>query len=72
MHPATRPWPQVSALTRTLLTRAVAIVPALLVALSADGSGDSTRMDALNQWLNVLQAVQLPFAVIPVGPPMRL
>jgi NRAMP (natural resistance-associated macrophage protein)-like metal ion transporter len=49
---------------RALLTRAVAVGPTLAVALAA--RKDSTRLDALNQWLNILQAVQLPFAVIPL------
>jgi natural resistance-associated macrophage protein len=49
--------------TRALVTRAVAIAPTLLVSLYAR---DSTRLDAFNQWLNILQAVQLPFAVLPL------
>ena len=28
----------------------------------------STQLDVLNQWINILQSVQLPFAVIPVSP----
>ena len=56
---------RVPVFTRALITRAVAIVPAMAVALSA--RADSTRLDALNQWLNILQAVQLPFAVVPVS-----
>lgn len=51
-------------MTRVLITRAVAVGPTLLVALSA--RTDSTRLDAFNQWLNILQAVQLPFAVVPL------
>ena len=49
---------------RALVTRAVAVGPTLLVALSA--RKDSTKLDAFNQWLNILQAVQLPFAVFPL------
>lgn len=49
---------------RTLVTRAVAICPTLLVALSH--KNDSTKLDALNQGINILQSVQLPFAVIPL------
>jgi natural resistance-associated macrophage protein len=50
--------------TRALVTRAVAIAPTLLVSLYA--RDDSTRLDAFNQWLNILQAVQLPMAVLPL------
>jgi natural resistance-associated macrophage protein 2 len=50
--------------TRALVTRAVAIAPTLLVSLYA--RDDSTRLDVFNQWLNILQAVQLPFAVLPL------
>lgn len=49
---------------RALITRAVAVGPTLLVALSA--RSDSTHLDTLSQWLNVLQSVQLPFAVVPL------
>ncbi|EFN55244.1 hypothetical protein CHLNCDRAFT_7420, partial [Chlorella variabilis] len=55
---------KISAAMRTLVTRGVAICPTLLVALSA--RSDATRLDTLNQWINILQSVQLPFAVIPV------
>jgi Mn2+/Fe2+ NRAMP family transporter len=47
---------------RVLITRSVAIVPSILVAILAQGS-----LDVLDEWLNVLQSVQLPFALIP-GP----
>ena len=50
--------------TRALVTRAVAIAPTLLVSLYA--RNDSTRLDVFNQWLNILQSVQLPFAVLPL------
>jgi len=50
--------------TRALVTRAVAIAPTLLVSIYA--RDDSTRLDVFNQWLNILQAVQLPFAVLPL------
>jgi len=49
---------------RALITRAVAIVPTMVVALSA--SNDSTQLDTLNQWINILQSIQLPFAVVPL------
>lgn len=49
---------------RALLTRAVSLIPALAVALSSSSS--SSSLDVLNQWLNILQSVQLPFAIIPL------
>lgn len=49
---------------RALLTRAFALVPTLLVAVMC--SGTSTGLDVLNQWLNILQSIQLPFAIIPL------
>jgi NRAMP (natural resistance-associated macrophage protein)-like metal ion transporter len=49
---------------RALITRAVALVPTLVVALAFDES--ATSLDRLNQWLNILQSVQLPFAIIPL------
>ncbi|KAL4428517.1 hypothetical protein ABPG75_002606 [Micractinium tetrahymenae] len=55
---------KISAGMRTLVTRGVAICPTLLVALSA--RSDSTKLDSLNQYINILQSVQLPFAVIPL------
>lgn len=41
----------------------MALVPTLLVATL---SGSSTGLDRLNQVLNLLQSVQLPFALLPV------
>jgi natural resistance-associated macrophage protein len=46
---------------RLLITRSVAIVPAVIVAIVAHG-----HLDSLDEWLNVLQSVQLPFALLPV------
>jgi len=46
---------------RLMITRSVAIVPAVLVAVSAHNN-----LDGLYEWLNVLQSVQLPFALLPV------
>ena len=54
----------IGSMYRALVTRAVAVGPTLLVALYA--RADSTRLDVFNQWLNILQAVQLPFAVVPL------
>lgn len=49
---------------RALITRSFAVVPAIIVALSFDSS--ESAMDALNESLNVLQSVQVPFALIPL------
>ncbi|KAL3687421.1 hypothetical protein R1sor_013730 [Riccia sorocarpa] len=49
---------------RVLVTRSVAIVPTIIVALVFDGS--ENNLDRLNEWLNVLQSIQLPFALIPL------
>ncbi|KAF2073836.1 hypothetical protein CYY_004863 [Polysphondylium violaceum] len=46
---------------RLLITRLTAIVPAIIVALVS-----TQHLDALDEWLNVLQSIQLPFAVLPV------
>jgi len=49
---------------RVMFTRTIALGPAVLVALAS--SSDSTAGDTLDQWLNILQSVQLPFALLPV------
>ncbi|KAI5684488.1 hypothetical protein M9H77_05716 [Catharanthus roseus] len=49
---------------RALITRSFAIIPTLIVALVFDTSESS--LDVLNEWLNVLQSVQIPFALIPL------
>ncbi|CAM6083362.1 unnamed protein product [Calypogeia fissa] len=49
---------------RVLVTRSVAIVPTVIVALIFDEAGNN--LDRMNEWLNVLQSVQLPFALIPL------
>lgn len=46
---------------RVLLTRSVAIVPALAVSFL----GQSTLIE-MDTWLNILQSVQLPFALVPL------
>jgi len=46
---------------RVAITRSVALVPALLVAVAATDS-----MDTLSEYINVLQSIQLPFALLPV------
>jgi len=46
---------------RTLVTRSVAIVPTIIVALMF-----TTDLDTLDQFLNILQSIQLPFALFPL------
>ncbi|RZS24372.1 hypothetical protein BHM03_00057434 [Ensete ventricosum] len=50
--------------SRSLITRSFAIVPTIVVSLFFD-TYDSA-LDTLNQWLNVLQSVQIPFVLIPL------
>ncbi|KAJ4963100.1 hypothetical protein NE237_023039 [Protea cynaroides] len=49
---------------RSLITRSAAIIPTIIVALVFDSS--ESTLDVLNEWLNVLQSVQIPFALIPL------
>ncbi|CAM8911144.1 hypothetical protein QQ045_031830 [Rhodiola kirilowii] len=49
---------------RALITRSFAIVPTMIVALIFNTSEGS--LDVLNEWLNVLQSMQIPFALIPL------
>ncbi|KAM0032309.1 putative NRAMP family protein [Helianthus debilis subsp. tardiflorus] len=49
---------------RALITRSCAIVPTLIVAIMFNTS--ENRLDVLNEWLNVLQSLQFPFALIPL------
>ncbi|XWS14765.1 hypothetical protein CRYUN_Cryun35bG0036300 [Craigia yunnanensis] len=49
---------------RALITRSFAIVPTIIVALVFNTSEAS--LDILNEWLNVLQSIQIPFALIPL------
>ncbi|ERM96711.1 hypothetical protein AMTRI_Chr12g269930 [Amborella trichopoda] len=49
---------------RAMITRGFAIVPTVIVALFFDSS--ESTLDVLNEWLNVLQSVQVPFALIPL------
>ncbi|KAJ7962122.1 Metal transporter [Quillaja saponaria] len=48
----------------SLITRSFAIVPTMIVAVVFNTSEAS--LDILNEWLNVLQAMQIPFALIPL------
>ena len=49
---------------RVALARAIALGPALLVATAT--VGNSHLYNSINEYLNVLQSVQLPFAMLPV------
>ncbi|KAJ8773291.1 hypothetical protein K2173_028468 [Erythroxylum novogranatense] len=49
---------------RALVTRSFAILPTMVVALVFNRSESS--LDVLNEWLNVLQSMQIPFALIPL------
>lgn len=49
---------------RAVITRSFAIVPTMIVALVFNTSEAS--LDVLNEWLNVLQSIQIPFALIPL------
>ena len=49
---------------RMLVTRCVALIPAVVVAIGTENH--PTLSDQLDQWLNILQSVQLPFALLPV------
>ncbi|CAA0831730.1 Metal transporter Nramp2 [Striga hermonthica] len=49
---------------RSLITRSCAILPTVIVAVAFNRSEE--LLDVLNEWLNVLQAMQIPFAVIPL------
>ncbi|XP_036007892.1 natural resistance-associated macrophage protein 2 isoform X1 [Fundulus heteroclitus] len=51
-----------SRFARVLLTRSIAIVPTLLVAIFQDVH----HLTGMNDFLNVLQSMQLPFALIPI------
>lgn len=56
---------RISQWKRISITRSVALVPTLLVSLLYRQPG-GTELDILNEWLNVLQSVQIPFALLPV------
>ncbi|KAH6796118.1 hypothetical protein C2S51_037104 [Perilla frutescens var. frutescens] len=49
---------------RSIITRSCAILPTVVVAIVFNRSEE--LFDDLNEWLNVLQALQIPFAVIPL------
>jgi len=57
---------KVSPWTRAIITRAAALGPAVIVALVAGTKANSGIINKINSWLNILQSVILPFAVLPV------
>ncbi|GAQ86250.1 Mn2+ and Fe2+ transporters of the NRAMP family [Klebsormidium nitens] len=56
---------KIKAWKRVLITRCFAIVPTMAVAVYF-GSERGSQLDVLNQWVNVLQSVQVPFALLPL------
>ncbi|GFP89872.1 metal transporter nramp2, partial [Phtheirospermum japonicum] len=55
---------QIKKWVRSLITRSCAILPTVIVAIAFNRSEE--LLDVLNEWLNVLQAMQIPFAVVPL------
>ncbi|KAF1323675.1 Metal ion transporter, partial [Globisporangium splendens] len=55
---------RIDAWKRVALTRGVALIPAVLVAVISQNQ--QFKSDRFNELLNVLQSVQLPFALIPL------
>ncbi|KAL8058719.1 hypothetical protein ABFX02_03G038300 [Erythranthe guttata] len=55
---------QIKKWMRSLITRSCAILPTMIVAIVFNRSEE--LLDVLNEWLNVLQAMQIPFAVVPL------
>lgn len=49
---------------RAVITRSFAIVPTIILAILFDTSDGA--MDVMNEWLNVLQSIQIPFSLIPL------
>ena len=49
---------------RVAITRAVALGPAVIVCLAT--ANNSALTNKINEWLNILQSVQLPFAMFPL------
>uniref|UniRef100_A0A7S1WR22 Uncharacterized protein n=1 Tax=Alexandrium catenella TaxID=2925 RepID=A0A7S1WR22_ALECA len=56
---------KVSSWKRAIITRSMALCPTLLVAFYFGGGGND-GLDAFNEFLNLVQAVVLPFAVVPL------
>jgi NRAMP (natural resistance-associated macrophage protein)-like metal ion transporter len=56
---------QVKPWKRAIITRSMALVPTLAVAVYF-GGGHNEGLDSLNSYLNILQSLVLPFAVVPL------
>ena len=52
---------KVTAFTRAMVSRLIAIGPGLIVGLAA-----AKQADSMQQWLNIIQSIQLPFAILPL------
>jgi NRAMP (natural resistance-associated macrophage protein)-like metal ion transporter len=48
---------------RATVTRLAALGPSIIIAVST--SDDAALRNSINEWLNILQSIQLPFAIIP-------
>ena len=58
---------KIAAWKRVFFTRLIALLPAVLVALVARRQGTSSHIgDSLDEYLNILQSIQLPFALLPI------
>ncbi len=55
---------KIAAWKRLAVTRSVALVPSMLVAIAT--SNHQSTSDNVDEWLNILQSVQLPFALLPL------
>lgn len=55
---------KIAAWKRLAVTRCVALVPSMLVAIAT--SDHENTSDSVDEWLNILQSVQLPFALLPL------
>jgi Mn2+/Fe2+ NRAMP family transporter len=55
---------QIAPWKRVLITRSIALIPALTIAVITEDHPDAA--DQLGEWLNVLQSIQLPFALLPI------
>jgi len=55
---------QLAPWVRVAITRVVALGPALLIAVST--YNDQALFNSINEYLNILQSIQLPFAMLPV------
>ncbi len=57
---------KIAAWKRVFITRMIALLPAVAVALIAKEDGSEHVGDQLDEYLNILQSIQLPFALLPL------